>query len=146
MMSGYVRNTTVAGNDFLCTFFTSRSAARSRRAAPVTREPHDPTPNPQPRRALHDPKSTGIGSTAVSAWGDTEALGALDAALPPGYGADGTAGNQPRGNRVVGNLCRELGIWEKQSSCYTQFKASENVVTHNIMYNGPRAHVNFNDG
>jgi hypothetical protein len=49
-------------------------------------------------------------------------------------------------NLVADNLCHELGIWEKQSSCYTQFKSAFNTIKNNIMYNGPRAHVNFNDG
>jgi hypothetical protein len=84
-----------------------------------------------------------VGSTAVAAWGNTDGG---DPRIPSGYGLDGSAGLQPRGNRIEGNLCHELGIWEKQSSCYTQFKASENVIARNIMYNGPRAHVNFNDG
>jgi len=49
-------------------------------------------------------------------------------------------------NRSRGVMCppvflyplAELGVWEKQSSCYTQFKASENIVAGNIMYNGKR--------
>ena len=84
-----------------------------------------------------------IGATAVAAWGDTEGG---DARLPPGYGQDGSAGNQPRGNVISHNLCRELGVWEKQSSFYTQFKSSENIIAGNIVFNGPRAHINFNDG
>jgi hypothetical protein len=82
------------------------------------------------------------GATAVALWGNTYGG---DDRLPPGYGFDGSAGDQPRENLVAFNLCHELGVWEKQSSCYTQFKSSANVITHN-MYNGPRAHVNFNDG
>ena len=53
---------------------------------------------------------------------------------------------QPRHNVIGWNLCRELGVWEKQSSFYTQFKSSENTIVGNIVFNGPRAHVNFNDG
>jgi hypothetical protein len=89
-----------------------------------------------------------IGSTAVALWGNTESSGSgnADAIMPEGYGADGTAGNQPRFSLIAYNLCRELGIWEKQSSCYTQFKSAQNTVWRNIMYNGPRAHINFNDG
>ena len=49
-------------------------------------------------------------------------------------------------NLIADNLCHELGIWEKQSSCYTQFKSAFNTIRGNIMYNGPRANVNFNDG
>ena len=84
-----------------------------------------------------------IGATAVALWGNTDGG---DQRLPEGYGFDGSNGNQPRHNYIAFNLCHELGVWEKQSSCYTQFKSSENIVYGNIMYNGPRAHINFNDG
>jgi len=84
-----------------------------------------------------------IGATAVAAWGNTENG---DPRLPEGYGADGSSGNQPRHNTIAYNLCHELGIWEKQSSFYTQFKASENWIHSNIVFNGPRAHINYNDG
>ena len=84
-----------------------------------------------------------IGATAVASWGNTDGG---DPRLPPGYGQDGSAGNQPRGNTVSFNLCHELGIWEKQSSFWTQFKSSENTVSSNVVFNGPRAHINFNDG
>ena len=84
-----------------------------------------------------------IGATAVALWGNTDGG---DDRLPAGFGFDGSNGNQPRHNLISFNLCHELGIWEKQSSCYTQFKSSENEIFGNIMYNGPRAHVNFNDG
>ena len=69
-------------------------------------------------------------------WGNTYGG---DPALPPGWGVDGTAGDQPQATLVAFNLAREIGLWEKQSSCYTQFKSSENVIMHNVMYNGPRA-------
>jgi len=87
-----------------------------------------------------------IGATAVALWGNTESTTGADSVMPEGYGADGTSGNQPRFNTVAFNLCHELGVWEKQSSCYTQFKSGQNNVFRNIMYNGPRAHINFNDG
>jgi hypothetical protein len=66
--------------------------------------------------------------------------------MPEGYGSDGTSANQPRFNTVSYNLCRELGIHEKQSSFYTQFKSAQNHIHSNIVYNGPRAHLNNNDG
>jgi len=69
-----------------------------------------------------------IGATAVALWGNTESTAGADSALPEGYGADGTSGNQPRHNVVAYNLCRELGVWVKQSSCYTQFKSGFNTV------------------
>jgi hypothetical protein len=83
-----------------------------------------------------------IGATAVALWGNTESTTGADSVMPEGYGADGTSGNQPRFNTVAFNLCHELGVWEKQSSCYTQFKSGQNNVFRNIMYNGPRAHIN----
>lgn len=82
-----------------------------------------------------------IGATAVALWGNTESTGGADSILADGYGGDGTAGNQPRFTNVEYNLCRELGVWEKQSSCYTQFKSAQNTVQRNIFYNGPRAHI-----
>ena len=87
-----------------------------------------------------------IGATAIALWGNTSPGPGADSILPEGYGSDGTAGNQPIGTHVAFNLCHELGIWEKQSSFYTQFKAGYSNVTHNIVYNGPRAHLNHNDG
>lgn len=84
-----------------------------------------------------------LGATAIAAWGNTDG-GSLD--LPEGYGQDGTAGNQPRGTQILYNWCHEIGIWEKQSSFYTQFKTMLNHVEGNVVFNGPRAHINFNDG
>ena len=87
-----------------------------------------------------------IGQTAVASWGNTAPTAGADSVMPYGYGADGTNGDQPRGNTIAFNLCRELGIYEKQSSFYTQFKSGYNKVYKNIVYNGPRAHLNHNDG
>jgi hypothetical protein len=53
--------------------------------------------------------------------------------MPEGYGSDGTSGNQPRFNTVSYNLCRELGVLEKQSSFYTQFKSAQNHIHSNIV-------------
>jgi len=87
-----------------------------------------------------------IGATAVAFWGNTDDSAGADSVMPAGYGSDGTKGDQPRYNTVAYNLCRELGILEKQSSCYTQFKSGYNHIHSNIFYNGPRAHMNNNDG
>jgi len=87
-----------------------------------------------------------IGSTAVASWGNTSPGPGADSILPAGWGSDGTSGEQPRYNTISFNLCHELGIWEKQSSFYTQFKSGYNSVYRNIVFNGPRAHLNHNDG
>jgi len=74
-----------------------------------------------------------LGSTAIAAWG-YEHMG------------DGTGGDQPRDTQVVDNMCHEIGIYQKQSSCYFQAVSAENVIQRNLFFNGPRAMVNFNDG
>ena len=87
-----------------------------------------------------------IGATAIALWGNTEDSPGADRVMPEGYGSDGTSGNQPRFTTVAYNLAREIGVLEKQSSFYTQFKSAQNHVHSNIVYNGPRAHLNNNDG
>lgn len=66
-----------------------------------------------------------IGDSAIASWGYSD-------------GVDATAGNQPWGNTITGNICRELGLMEKQSSCYFQAQSSGSLVQGNIFYNGPR--------
>ena len=89
-----------------------------------------------------------LGGSAIAAWGDTsEALNANGTrALPTGYkiGPDGRGGNQPRGTRVVGNLCREIGLWEKQSSLWFSAVSANATVEGNVFFNGPRAALNYN--
>jgi len=46
----------------------------------------------------------------------------------------------------VGNIVREVGIWQKQSSAWFQAVTAQSVVRGNVFYNGPRAAINFNDG
>lgn len=43
------------------------------------------------------------------------------------------------------NFCHEIGIYQKQSSCYFHAVSAQSVVRRNIFFNGPRAMVNFND-
>jgi hypothetical protein len=74
-----------------------------------------------------------IGATAIAFWGNTEDSAGADSVMPEGYGSDGTSGNQPRFNTVSYNLCRELGVLEKQSSFYTQFKSAQNHIHSNIV-------------
>eukprot|EP01051_Picozoa_sp_SAG22_P013822 SAG22_NODE_1596_length_4037_cov_2.253682_3_plen_97_part_00 len=44
------------------------------------------------------------------------------------------------------NFIHELGHYEKQSSPWFQAKSCQNKISHNIMFNMPRAGINFNDG
>ena len=89
-----------------------------------------------------------IGDNAVAAWGVTESSGfsVEENALPDGVGIDGTAGDQPRRTRIVGNMVREIGMNERQSSAFGEFKACQSTVERNIFLNMPRAAINKNDG
>jgi hypothetical protein len=52
----------------------------------------------------------------------------------------------PLQTRITGNFFRELGIWEKQSSAVGLAKSALTTIQGNIMFNHPRAAINFNDG
>lgn len=116
-----------------------------------------------------------IGNTAMAAWGYTHELHASEG-LPDGNGINGADGNQPRGTRIINNIVHEVGLYEKQSSCWFQAKSAETLlegkcvhcpcvsvsrpkvclsltcmpldprVGHSICFNGPRAGFNVNDG
>jgi hypothetical protein len=73
-----------------------------------------------------------IGENAIATWGDTE-------------GWDATKRTQPMKTLVEYNVFRELGIFQKQSSAWGQAKASLSTIRYNIMFNMPRAAINFND-
>ena len=60
--------------------------------------------------------------------------------------ADATAGDFPSDISVMRNHMHEVGIITKQASPYFQTVAASNTVHGNVMYNGPRAGINFNDG
>ena len=64
----------------------------------------------------------------------------------PAAGVDGTDGEHPRYTKVVGNLAREVGLYEKQSSFFVQAKTAQSTITGNVFFNGPRAGINANDG
>jgi len=53
--------------------------------------------------------------------------------LPSYY--DGTNGDQPRHTTMQGCLCREIGHYEKQSSCWFQAKSARSTVQGNVMFN-----------
>eukprot|EP00928_Gymnodinium_smaydae_P031890 TRINITY_DN23259_c0_g1_i1.p1 TRINITY_DN23259_c0_g1~~TRINITY_DN23259_c0_g1_i1.p1 ORF type:complete len:828 (+),score=100.29 TRINITY_DN23259_c0_g1_i1:55-2538(+) len=87
-----------------------------------------------------------LGESAIAAWGYTkQGLGGGSVTLPKGVGIDGAGGEQPRGTRIVGNIFHEFGIIQKQSSAFFQAQSCQTVIEGNIFYNGPRAHINFND-
>jgi len=84
----------------------------------------------------------------MAAWGDTSNRlnqnGSLT--LPWPIGPDGRDGNQPRGTKVLNNIAREIGLWQKQSSLWFQAVTSQTLLKGNVFFNGPRAALNFNDG
>ena len=86
-----------------------------------------------------------IGESAMTAYGSTShCLNANCSIKLPGLvGPDGRNGNQPRGTRVVGNLVREFGLWQKQSSAWAQQLTAESWIEGNVMFNSPRAAINF---
>eukprot|EP00037_Helgoeca_nana_P024366 m.258539 g.258539 ORF g.258539 m.258539 type:complete len:924 (+) comp26623_c0_seq1:107-2878(+) len=81
------------------------------------------------------------GGTAIAAWGRTDELS--DEGI---HGWDATSGDIPQGTIVEGNIMRESGIWEKQSSCFFQAKTAGSILRRNLCFNLPRAGFNFNDG
>ena len=74
-----------------------------------------------------------LGENAVAMWGDTK-------------GFNATNEDQPIGTLIEFNIMRELGIFQKQSSGVGQNKAAKTTIRNNIMFNMPRAAINFNDG
>lgn len=91
MLSGYNRNVTIDGNEFVW-----------------------------------------MGESAVASWGFTN-------------GVDATAGLQPWWTRFTNNVCHEIGHYEKQVSCYFAATTAQATIANNIMFNMPRAAINFND-
>ena len=58
--------------------------------------------------------------------------------------ADATEGDFPHYNTVEGNHIHDIGIYGKQTSGYFQTLSAHNTIRGNVMYNGPRAAINFN--
>ena len=83
----------------------------------------------------------------MASWGFTSPLPEQAGAnLPKGTGLDGTTGEQPRGSKIFGNIVREIGFNERQSSAWSEAKSCQNDVSNNIFFNMPRAAINKNDG
>lgn len=90
---------------------------------------------------------TWIGDSVIAAFGWTsECLHAdCKVKLPAKVGPDGRGGEQPRGTYIAGNAIREFGIWQKQSSAFFMAIAALSTFESNVVFNGPRAAINFND-
>lgn len=73
-----------------------------------------------------------LGENAIATWGDTDKF-------------DATAENFPMYTTIQRNIFRELGIFQKQSSAVGHCKAAFTTIRENIMFNTPRAAINFND-
>ena len=61
-----------------------------------------------------------MGEGGVASWGKTQ-------------GVDATAMQVPLGTRMTGNLCHEIGHYEKQVSCYFEAVSGEAYIADNIM-------------
>lgn len=73
-----------------------------------------------------------LGENAVAMWGDTD-------------GFNATARQFPMGTLIEANVMRELGIYQKQSSGVAHNKAARATIRNNLIFNVPRAAINFND-
>ena len=60
-------------------------------------------------------------------------------------GYDGTDGQQPRDTHVLRNYVHEWGHQEIQSSMWSNNLAALSHLENNIVFNAPRAAINFND-
>lgn len=60
--------------------------------------------------------------------------------------ADATGGDFPSDVTVAHNHIHEIGIITKQASPFFQTVSCGNTISSNVLYNGPRAGINFNDG
>lgn len=67
-----------------------------------------------------------LGESALASWGFTD-------------GVDGTAGQQPWGTVFSRNLCHEIGVYEKQVSCYSGALSALATIDRNIMFNMVRS-------
>lgn len=73
-----------------------------------------------------------LGESAIAMWGDTRKF-------------DGTSREFPLDTSIEENVMREVGIYQKQSSGVFLSKAARTSIRGNLMFNLPRATINFND-
>jgi hypothetical protein len=77
-----------------------------------------------------------LGQSAIASWGFTDAE----------LSNEGLRGDFPRGTVIKHNWCHDIGLLQKQSSFYFQAITAEATLSSNVVFNVPRAAVNFNDG
>jgi hypothetical protein len=73
-----------------------------------------------------------LGENAIAMWGETD-------------GFNATARLFPMGTLIEENVMSELGIHQKQSSGVAHNKAAQTTIRNNVIFNVPRAAINFND-
>lgn len=73
------------------------------------------------------------GDSAVAAVGSTDLM-------------NGTSGTYPEYNLIERNHMHDVGVFGKQTSGYIKAITHADTIRQNVIYNGPRAGVNFNDG
>jgi hypothetical protein len=73
-----------------------------------------------------------IGESAIALWGESDGFNATNQTFPM-Y------------TNIEGNVMRELGIYQKQSSGVFVSKAAFTTIRYNLMFNIARAAINFND-
>jgi hypothetical protein len=91
------------------------------------------------RATVANSSFSNLGQSAVASWGRTP--GPEDAA----QGFNATALDIPLYTLVQGNIAHDIGQIQKQSSFYFQSVTAMAVIAENIVYNIPRAALNFND-
>mmetsp|Transcript_2345 Transcript_2345/g.4308 ORF Transcript_2345/g.4308 Transcript_2345/m.4308 type:complete len:403 (+) Transcript_2345:2033-3241(+) len=85
-----------------------------------------------------------IGDTAIAMLGDTK--WAITQRRNSTDLMDGTAGNQPRNVEIRTNVIHDIGVYGKQTSAVAAAISGNVSIIENVMFNGPRAGINFNDG
>jgi len=55
-------------------------------------------------------------------------------------------GDFPARSRIISNYAHEFGLYVKQTGFFYQAISANTTLQGNVMFNGPRAGINFNDG
>ena len=91
--------------------------------------------------SITDSSFSWLGSSAIVLLGETStALNANGSkTLPQGMrmGPDARSGLQPHHTLIAGNMVREYGLWEKQSSAVFQALSQYTTVQDNVFMNAP---------